>query len=102
MYRLEVTDEIRRAVSAYGHRAAVYLYGSEARGDARQDADIDLLIVMDKDKVSLEDEMRLTAPLYEIELKTGILINTTFVTKSSWGSPVTPFYENVTEDAVAL
>ena len=47
----------------------------KARGDAREDSDIDLLLLLDKDFITLEDRMRLMEPLYEIELSTGVQIN---------------------------
>ena len=55
-----------------------------------------------KEKVTLQDELEITAPLYDIELKTGVLINALILPKQEWGRKVTPFYENVMQDAVAL
>ena len=74
----------------------------EARGDARPDSDIDLLILVDKDDISTEDELNITDPLYKIELETGILINPFILPKKIWGKVVTPFYENVMKEGVAL
>ena len=80
----------------------VKLYGSEARGDARPDSDIDLLILVDKEHVSAEDELNITDPLYKIELETGILINPFILPKKIWGKVVTPFYENVMKEGIVL
>ena len=52
--------------------------------------------------MTLQDELEITAPLYDIELKTGVLINALILPKREWGRVVTPFYENVMQDAVAL
>lgn len=102
MRRPEIVDRIRKAVATYPDNVKVWLYGSEARGDARHDSDIDLLVLVDKDRVSHDDRMTLIDPLMEIELETGILINPFFQTKKAWGSRYTPFYENVTRDRIAL
>ena len=72
------------------------------RGDAREDCDIDLLLLLDKETLTLEDRMRLMEPLYEIELETGVLINPFVETLRKWGKRFTPFYENVMREGVAL
>lgn len=45
---------------------------SEARGEAHDKSDIDLLVLVPKDKITLQDELEITAPLYDIELRTGV------------------------------
>lgn len=75
MKRTKIIKAIQKALQGMTPIVEVKLYGSEARGDARPDSDIDLLILVDKDDISTEDELNITDPLYKIELETGILIN---------------------------
>jgi predicted nucleotidyltransferase len=80
------------------------LYGSEARGDARPDSDIDLLILIDKDKVTFADQKRIAYPLYDIEIETGIAISPLIFTRKEWENRPfkTPFYLNIINEGIEL
>lgn len=74
--------------------AKTILYGSQARNEARSDSDIDLLILLDGEKMTLKDEESITLPLYELELKTGVSISPIVTLKKLWESrpfPPPPF-----------
>ena len=60
----------------YGERlAGLYLYGSHARGEAKPDSDIDLLVVLVGDVNSWDEIDRLVDATYDLELETGELIS---------------------------
>ena len=71
---------------------------------ARPDSDIDLLILLDGDKLSLEREETVTLPLYELELKTGVCISPMVMLKKQWHNRPfkTPFYVNIVNEGVLL
>ena len=104
MKRTEVVNRISQAIHRVAPTATAILYGSEARGDARQDSDIDVLILLDGDKRDLKHEDELAGELYDIELSTGILISPMIMPRKQWESRPfkTPFYVNVMNEGIRI
>lgn len=102
MKRTHIVSAIQKALHRVAPDAKVILYGSEARGDARADSDIDLLLLLNKENITLEDKMRITSPLYDIELESGIQINPFIESIKEWGKRFTPFYENIMREGIVL
>jgi len=82
----------------------VILFGSQARGDAREDSDWDLLVVLDqKGKHNWADFDNYAYPFEEIGWNYGILINTLIYTKEEWDQgKIFPFYKNVMNEGIVI
>ena len=104
MTRKEVVHQIGQAIRKVEPTATAILYGSEARGDARPDSDVDVLILLDGDHLNLKREMDVTGPLNEIEWRTGVLVSPTVLLRKQWENiPFkTPFYINVMNEGIKL
>ncbi len=104
MTRQSIISLISQTMKQTAPSAQTILYGSQARGDFHHDSDIDLLILVDGNTLSVKDEENIIAPLYDIELKSGVSISPRVMLKKHWyNRPFdTPFYLNVTRDGIIL
>jgi predicted nucleotidyltransferase len=95
---------IKASIHSIEPAATLILYGSYARGDNRDDSDLDILVLTDKDILTRTDQKRIKYPLYEIEFETGIIISPLVFSKKDWETKhrITPFYDNINKEGKVL
>lgn len=94
-------EEVLRKAAPRSGRAI--LFGSRARGDARRDSDWDVLILLDKDRITSADMDEISYPIREFGWDIDEMINPIMYTMKEWeAKSFTPFYKNVMKEGVAL
>ena len=96
--------KIKEIVARTEPDATIILFGSYARGNNKRDSDIDILILIDKDKITYDDEKRIKYPLYDLEFETGKIISPIVFSRNEWENrhKITPFYKNIKHEGVLL
>jgi len=99
-----IKKQIKQVVKETDNSAVVILYGSRARGNATAESDWDILILLNKPKVSIKDEQLFRHKLYDLELKTGTPISTFVYSMYDWNTKFlsTPLHQNVEKEGVIL
>ena len=96
--------DIKRLASEvvpFGSKA--WLYGSRARGTAHAYSDGDILLILNKEKLTQTDYDNVSYPFVLLGCELGDEINPIMYTEKEWESyHATPFFENVQQDAVNL
>jgi predicted nucleotidyltransferase len=99
-----ILSRIKASVKAVDPSAEVLLFGSRARGDFHHDSDWDVLIIVDKEKLTWEDEKVFRHKLYDIELEIAQPISIFIYSRIDWygKNSVTPFFESIQEEGKIL
>lgn len=93
--------QLAAEVVPYGSEA--WLYGSRARGTAHAYSDWDILLILNKEKLTQSDYDNVSYPFVLLGCELGEEINPIMYTEEEWQSyQATPFYENVQHDAINL
>lgn len=101
------TDLLRRcksAVTDVAGDADLILYGSRARGDAKEYSDYDILVVIDG-PVDMPLKERILANVYPLLLETGRMLTLIIYSKKQWDSPLyraMPLHKNVDREGLMI
>jgi hypothetical protein len=68
------------------------------------DSDIDLLILVNKNHISREGDIRIKYPLYDLEFDTGQIISPIIISALDWDNKhsITPLYKNIAKEGIEL
>ena len=100
----QIVKEFREEIGIlYGKRLKrVILYGSWARGDATEDSDIDLLIVLEGEVIPGKEIDRMIDIITEINLNNGVLMSVYPVSEKKYLTVNSPLLINVRREGVPV
>ena len=104
---MDTRDVIRRSKQRlkahYGDRfAGLILYGSEARGDATEGSDVDLLVLLRGPFERLTELRAIVDLLYPLQLRMDRLLSVRPASADAYERGQLQLYRNVKEEGVAV
>ncbi|MEA3431195.1 MAG: nucleotidyltransferase domain-containing protein [candidate division WOR-3 bacterium] len=98
----EILKEFRKQIKdLYGKRLKdVILYGSWARGEATEESDIDMVIILEGKVVPGKEIDRMIDIITEINLKYGVLISVYPVSEEDYSATNSPLLINIRREGV--
>ena len=98
----QVLREFKTALKKlYGQRLRnMILYGSWARGEATEDSDVDLLVVLEGDVEPGKEIDRMIDTITDINLDNGVLLSVHPVSEEDYESLKSPLLMNVRKEGV--
>lgn len=96
-------DVRERLHRLYGGRLEkLVLFGSQARGDAHSDSDIDLMLILDGTFDPYQEIKRVGDIVLDMSLQYGVTLNLIHVTTTDYANTHHPLMMNVHEEGIAL
>ena len=80
----------------------IYLYGSQARGDARPDSDVDVLVVLRDDFRYFDMVERTGEIVARLSLQFDTVISLAFSSRRKFDQQKIPFLLNVRQEGIAV
>lgn len=100
-----ILDKIKSTVTSVVAEAEIFLYGSQARGEAGPKSDVDLLILLPNSYEGMDFVKRkldISGKLYDLSLALRIDISPLILVSKVFFARKTPFTINVLNDGVRL
>jgi predicted nucleotidyltransferase len=99
-----IIKKIRTEILKLEPDAEIYLFGSRARGDFREDSDWDVLIISPLDKITFDYEMKLREPIFNLEIMTGEVISVIIYPRKDWQTKksTSPLFYHVSKEGVKI
>ncbi len=100
----ELTEQIRKAVYSVEPNAKILLYGSYARGDFHKDSDIDLLVLVKKNSITLAEEKAIRYSICDVEIASGKIISPIIRTENKWEERrgESSLYDSIQNDGIVI
>lgn len=100
----EILDELKQRLSdLYGDRLVeMILFGSQARGDAEDGSDIDVLMVMRDDSVSAEEKQQARSIAYELSYDHNTVVSCVHMDYRRFARGQGPLVRNVLREGIRL
>jgi predicted nucleotidyltransferase len=98
----QIFSEIQSLKRQLLPKESMILFGSQACGDAREDSDWDLLVLLDKPQKEESDENKVFE-FVQMGWKYGTYLSIKIYTKELWEKGKHfPFYKNVVRDGIEI
>ena len=99
-----IKEKIKQSIRGTESDAQIILFGSKARNTESSESDWDILVLLNKPKVTFKDEQKVRHKLFEVELEVGEPISTFVYSLTDWNTrmSVTPLYNNIKREGITL